>query len=337
MMKRILLTGGSGTVGREVLGQLCELPERHEITVFDMKSRSTVSFFRKFGNRIKTVYGNISVREEVSKVCDNKDLVIHLAAIIPPLADKEPLLAEAVNVRGTFNLAECTREQSPDAFFLYSSSISVYGDRCWNPWINVTDSLVPSDRDEYARTKIKAEEVVRKSGLKFSIFRLTAIMGINNHKPSALMFHMPLTSKLEIATPADTGRAFANAVNKLDILNGKIYNLSGGETCRISYADFIERSFRIFGLGKADFREKSFAERNFHCGFYEDGDILNEILDFRRDSIDDYFIMVQKGISPVKKILTVLFRRMIKYNLQKKSEPFAAAESGNKEDISHYF
>jgi nucleoside-diphosphate-sugar epimerase len=336
-MNRILLTGGSGTVGREVLKQLCEIPDTYEITVFDIKTPASVSYYRKFKNRISVVYGDISIRGEVSAVCSNKDMVIHLAAIIPPLADKEPLLAERVNVGGTLNLTECIRNQSPGAFFLYSSSISVYGDRCRDPWIKVTDPLIPSDRDEYARTKIIAEEVVKNSGLRFSIFRLTAIMGTDNHKPSALMFHMPLESKLEIATPADTGRAFVRAINKPDLLQGSTYNLSGGEFCRITYGEFINRSFQIFGLGKADFKNRSFAGRNFHCGFYTDGDVLNDILDFRRDSIDDYFDMVQKSISPLQKALTSVFRRIIKNNLQKKSEPLAAVESGNSEEIRHFF
>jgi nucleoside-diphosphate-sugar epimerase len=232
---------------------------------------------------------------------------------------------------------ECIQEFSPLAFFLYSSSISVYGDRNKDPWIKVTDPLLPSDRDEYARTKIEAENIVRNCKLRWSIFRLTAIMGIENHKPSAIMFHMPLESKLEIATPADTGRAFVNALGHLEELNGNIYNLSGGEKCRISYSDFLSRSFRIFGLGKPDFRENSFAGRNFHCGYYEDGDILDDILDFRRDTIDDYFRTLEKNISLFRKIPTILLRKIIKHNLQKKSEPLAAIEENNQTDIKHYF
>jgi nucleoside-diphosphate-sugar epimerase len=178
-----------------------------------------------------------------------------MAAIIPPLADKFPELAEEVNIRGTKNLIECIEEFSPEAFLLYSSSISVYGDRNSTPLIKTTDSLKPSDRDEYARTKIEAEKLIINSRMNWSIFRLTAIMGINNHKPSEIMFHMPLDSHLEIATPPDAGRAFVHALNHLDKLNKKIFNLAGGENCRIIYRDFLSRSFDLFGLGKLDFKD----------------------------------------------------------------------------------
>jgi nucleoside-diphosphate-sugar epimerase len=336
-MKKILLTGASGTVGKEVLKQLCETPDRFELTVFDKKSKNTKSFYKKFRNNINLIFGNISEKNDLHEACKNKDVVIHLAAIIPPLADKYPKLAEAVNIKGTKNLIEYTEEFSPSAFFLYSSSISVYGDRNNNPWIKISDPLIPSDRDEYARTKIEAEKIVAGSNLNWSIFRLTAIMGINNHKPSALMFHMPLDSQLEIATPEDTGRAFVNALEHTDDINKKIFNLSGGEKCRILYRDFLSRSFDIFGLGKPDFKISSFAGKNFHCGNYEDGYILNDILDFRRESIDDYFNKIEESISPARKILTSFLSKIIKHNLQKKSEPLAAIKSSNKKDIEHYF
>jgi nucleoside-diphosphate-sugar epimerase len=336
-LKRILLTGASGTVGKEVLRQLCESTDENEITVFDLETKLSKSLFRKYRGRINVVYGDLADKNDVIKVCRYKDIVIHLAAIIPPLADKQPGLAKAVNVDGTGNLIRAVEEFSPGAFFLYSSSISVYGDRCRDPFIKADDLLNPSDRDEYARTKIEAEKIVRESHLKWSIFRLTAIMGINNHKPSEIMFHMPLESKMEIATPGDTGRAFIKAIDHIDELSGKIFNLSGGEKCRIDYRDFLSRSFEIFGLGKLDFRENSFAGRNFHCGYYKDGDILNDILDFRRETIEDYFETLKKNVSLLQKIPTIIFRRIIKLNLQKKSEPLAAVHSNNEQEIKHFF
>ena len=336
-MRRVLLTGASGAVGREVLKQLCELSDSVEITVFDKKSGDSKSFYRKISNKINLIYGDIASKDDICKACKNIDVVIHLAAIIPPMADKFPEIADKVNITGTKNLVECIEELSPGAYLLYSSSISVYGDRILNPFIKATDPLIPSARDEYARTKIEAEKLIINSKLNWSIFRLTAIMGMDNHKPSELMFHMPLNSHLEIATPADTGRAFVHALDHPDELNKKIFNLSGGEKCRIIYRDFMSRSFEIFGLGKPDFKENSFAVKNFHCGYYADGELLDEIIDFRRETIDDYFIAMKNYISPLRKILTIILRKIIKRKLQKQSEPLVALNTNNSTDIQHYF
>jgi nucleoside-diphosphate-sugar epimerase len=334
---KILLTGASGTVGKEVLRQLCEYPDEIEITVFDRELAGYRDFYKKFSRNLIIVFGDISEKADICKACAGKDVIIHLAAIIPPLADKLPHLAEAVNITGTRNLVRCAEELSPDAFLIYSSSISVYGDRITNPWIKTNDPLIPSDRDEYARTKIEAEKIIADSKLRWTIFRLTAIMGTSNHKPSPLMFHMPLGTPLEIATPRDTGRAFINALKHLDTLNHNIYNLGGGEKCRITYSDFLSRSFEIFGLGRLDFKESAFARKNFHCGNYEDGDLLNDILDFRRDSIEDYFIALKKSIPPAKRIATTILRNFIKLNLERQSEPLIAIKTDNKADLRHYF
>ncbi|HNW97626.1 MAG TPA: NAD(P)-dependent oxidoreductase [Bacteroidales bacterium] len=335
--KKVLVTGASGTVGSEVVKQLCEKNDNIEITVFDKKNKNSERFFSKISKRVKVIYGDISNKEDVCNACKNQDVVIHLAAIIPPLADKQPQLANKVNVIGTKNLIECLEEFSPKVFFLYASSISVYGDRIKNPWIKVTDDLKPSDRDEYGLTKIEAEKLVTNSELNWSIFRLTAIMGAGNHKASGIMFHMPLETKMEIATPYDAARAFVHAVNHLDELNKNIYNLSGGEKCRISYQEFLSSTFKLFGLGDLDFQENSFAKRNFHCGYYEDVDKLHQILDFRRVTIDDYFRYVKESVSPFQKVAASVFKKMVKKSLQKQSEPLAAIKNKNETDLKHYF
>ena len=330
----VLLTGASGGVGIEVLKQLSNA-KKYNITVFDIKSSHSVKTFSPYKSQIEIIYGNIANKQEVAFACKNKDVVIHLAAIIPPLADEKPELAYKVNVEGTENIIKGLEAFSPKAFLLYSSSISVYGDRVENPYIVISDPLIPSEGDEYAVTKIEAENLIKSSKLDWSIFRLCAIMG--KHKVSKLMFHQPLNTSFEIATLSDTARAFVLAIEKQDELSRKIFNLGGGESCRIRYDDFLERSFKIAGLGKLDFAPKSFAEKNFHCGFYADGDELENILHFRKDSLETYFEDQKRNTSVVQKAITTLLRRPIKYFLQKKSEPLEAYRTNDQKEIKRYF
>jgi len=191
----ILLTGASGTVGSEVLKALCKDLNAYNVTVFDVKSRKSQRFFSPFKNKISIVYGDISDEKYMSEICKEKDVVIHLAGIIPPLADDNPVLARRVNVLGTENLIRGLERYVPNTFLLYSSSVSVYGDRVHTPFIKIGDPLTPSDEDEYAVTKIEAEKIIQNSQLNWSIFRLTGIMG-RHHKMSKLMFHMPLETSM---------------------------------------------------------------------------------------------------------------------------------------------
>jgi cholest-5-ene-3beta,7alpha-diol 3beta-dehydrogenase len=331
----ILLTGAAGAVGLELLKQLYAEREKLELTVFELKSLRNRKKLSKFKRGIDIVYGDITNFSDIGKACRDKDFVIHLCAIIPPLADKDPELAYKVNVTGTENLIKNLELHSPGSFLLYSSSISVYGDRQKDPIISEGDPLLPSEGDEYAKTKIRAEQLIRNSRLDWSIFRLTAIMG--KHKVSELMFHMPLSTKLEIGTPEDTGRAFIRALDNRDRISKKIFNLGGGEACRTSYKDFLVRSFAILGLGKLSFPDKAFADKNFHCGFYGDGDELENILHFRKAGLESYYSKLENSTNSMNRLLTVLLRGVIKRILLKQSGPYRAFIKNDKIMKAHFF
>jgi nucleoside-diphosphate-sugar epimerase len=332
--KRILLTGACGTVGFETLQHLVEHTD-YEITVFDIKTKKSLKKLAPFRSRVEIIYGDITNREEVLKAARNKDVAIHLAAVIPPLADTEPEMAYNVNVKGTQNLIYALEKSSPDCYLIFSSSISVYGDRINNPEIIVSDVLQPSAGDQYGQTKVLCESLIVQSKLSWSIFRLAAIMG--NHKMSKLMFHMPLETPIEICTPKDTGRAFAKAVEHQKKLEKQIFNLGGGEHCVILYKSFIDKMFDAFGLGEADFPQKAFAEKNFHCGILKDGDDLDNILGFREQNLNDYFQMVRQRIHPLQKKATFLFRSSIKKWLLWQSDPYKAYKKGNLKEMNHFF
>lgn len=334
-MKNVLITGASGTVGYEALQQLLA-SNKYNITVFDKKTPNAEKKYKSLSNRsFDLVYGDLNNDSDLKKVSKDQDVVIHLGAIIPPLADEKPDLAYAVNTLGTRKLIRNLEKHSPNAFFLYSSSISVYGDRINNPDIKVGDPLLPSEGDEYAITKIESEKIIQSSSLQWSIFRLAAIMG--NHKVSKLMFHMPLETPVEICTPEDTARAFVKAIEKQEELNGKIFNLGGGENCRLTYRELLEESFQIMGLGKLDFPEKSFAEKNFHCGYYADGDQLENILHFRRDDLKAYFSKVENSVPAVQKVATSIFKKVIKKRLLRVSEPYHSYKNQDTQMMQRFF
>lgn len=331
---KVLLTGASGTVGSEVMKFLTQ-HEDVELTVFDVKSKKSKKIFKPYFNLMRLIYGDITNKNQVTVVAKNQDVVIHLAAIIPPLADENPVLAHKVNVEGTQNLIAALEEESPDAFFMFSSSVSVYGDRLENPDIKIGDPLTPSAYDEYAVTKIKCEKLIQESKLSWTIFRLGAIM--KNHKISKLMFHMPLETVMEITTAEDAGRAFANGVWKKDELENRIFNLGGGSECTLSYKDFLEKSFELYGLGALDFDPHAFATHNFHCGRYSDGDELENIVHFRKDNLESYFAKAEKDISPVTKFLASVFKSPIKKYLQRQSEPLHAHLQNDEKAKQRFF
>jgi len=334
---RVLITGASGTVGSALLKQIMDYEHEYDITVFDMDTKKIKNKFKKYKNRINCIYGDITDPHDVDAASMNQDVVIHLAAVIPPLADKNTSLAYRVNVLGTRNLIEALETYSPGAFFLYASSISVYGDRVINPEIRIGDTLDASEGDYYAGTKIEAESIIKNCRLDWSIFRLTFIAGVKNHKISPIMFHVPLDTRIEIATPEDAARAFLHAIGKRRNLLCRTFNLGGGDACRCTYRDFLKRSFTLYGMGKLNFPLNAFAKRNFHCGFYMDGDELDDILNFRRETLDAYFHRVKMHISGIQRFFTRLFSPSIKRALLNRSDPLKAKRKKNADLIRRFF
>ena len=336
MKPKVLLTGAGGNIGYATLQELLKT-NKYDITVFDLKSGRNKRKLKPLKDKIRIIYGDISEKRDLLPAIIDQDYIIHLAAVIPPFADDYPPIAYKVNTLGTQNLVELAEMFAPNAFLIYSSSVAIYGDRLDNPYIKTSDRLKPSEGDQYAKTKILAEKIIRKSKLTWTIFRLSAIFGIKNHKIGKILFHMPLETPMEITTVDDTARAFVKALEHKDDLTGKIFNLGGGEKCRILYREFLERSFRIYGLGKLDFPPEAFARANFHCGYYADGDILENILHFRHDTIESYFEQVEKGIGKTQKILTRSVHKTVKNILLKKSEPMKALKEKNHEMIRRFF
>jgi len=331
--KRILLTGASGSIGKHALRFLSERPDELEVICLIHQHEKIKKEWKNKSSKIHFVKGDITRSSTLNEITKNIDVAIHLAGIIPPLADKRPDLANEVNVEGTANLINALERNSPEAMVIYSSSISVYGDRINDPHIYLNHPIKPSYGDEYARTKIEGEALLKTSKLKWTIFRLAGVMDPNRNKPEAVMFHVPLNTSFEICTTRDCGRALANSLDHLEALNGQVFNLGGGESCRGPFAEYLSKAFELSGLGTPKFPEGAFATSNFHCGYFMDGDDLEDIIKFRRDTKEDYFRMMDEAIPNWQKVGAYIFRPLIYWGLLQISEPWKALKKSDSEGL----
>ena len=334
MKQRVLLTGPSGSVGEEALAELLRRRHRYEIRVFDLPNRGVRRRLRPFRNEVDVMFGDLRNRDDVARAVEGVEAVIHLAAVIPPRADREHEEARSTNVDGTRNLLDALERQGQSVPFIHASSISLYGDRLAEPWIQVGDAVKPSPHDYYAETKHEGEKLVRASTLAWSIFRLTGVMSMRVGM-DPLMFHMPLATSFEIVTARDCGYAFVQAL-EVEEVTGRIFNLSGGPRCRTTFADYLNRHLSILGLGKDLLPPEAFAEGNFHCGFYRDSDDLQELLHFQRDGLDEWFHHVQDNTNRILPILARAGRPLARRYLLLRSEPFAARKRGDREELERF-
>ena len=334
MKKRVLLTGPAGNVGEEALAELLRRRDRYEIRVFDLPNRRVRRRLRPFRNEVDIVFGYLRNRDDVARAVEGVDAVIHLAALIPPRADREHEEARSTNVDGTRNLLDALEQQGRSVPFIHASSISLYGDRLAKPWIEVCDAVKPSPHDYYAETKHEGEKLVQASTMAWSIFRLSGVMSMRvGFDP--LMFHMPLATSFEIVTARDCGYAFVQAL-EVEKVTGRIFNLGGGPRCRTTFSDYLDRHLSIIGLGADFLPPEAFAEGNFHCGFYRDSNDLQVLLQFQRDGLDEWFQHVRDNTNSIIVILARAGRPLARRYLLSRSEPFAARKRGDREELKRF-
>ncbi|MFX1500504.1 MAG: NAD-dependent epimerase/dehydratase family protein [Promethearchaeota archaeon] len=312
---KILLTGAFGNVGLSTLKEM--LRRTYDIRIFDIKNNRNKRLANKYKKKVEIFWGDIRNYKDVLKAISNIDIVVHVAAIIPPRADKNPKLAEAVNVGGTINLIKAMKKQVIKPKLIFTSSVAVYGDRLENPLINLEDPLNPNMDDEYAKQKVKCEFLIKNSSLDWAIFRLTYIVSLNKLHMDPLMFEMPLDTCIEICDTKDVGLALAQAVECKGIW-GEIMHIAGGKKCRISYREYLNKMLSIFGIGFERLPEIAFRQnKGFHCGFMNT-EKSQTLLNYQRYTLDDYFNAVKKKVA-FSRLINILFKPIAQKYLLNKS------------------
>lgn len=316
----ILVTGGFGNVGRSTVSACLNMG--HNVAVFESpsalkKAKTGIQkLIRTRWQKCRMVFGDIRSPADVQKALscfdDGPDAIIHLAALIPPAADKDPRKTRDINVGGTAHLIEaCAKSPRPPTLVL-ASSIAAYGDRISDFWIRASDPLCPSDI--YSRTKVECESLLRQSGLNFAILRLSYVVWAKWLPFDPLLFSMPPETRLEIIHTEDAGRAFAAAASTPEAW-GQTLDIGGGPLCRTSFRAYLDRIFRYFGLGDSSFLpDSTFAKDSFHCGWYEDSDYADSVLHFRRKTLEDYYEEVRwetRHISPFVRLAGPIARQWL--------------------------
>ncbi|WP_336802216.1 NAD-dependent epimerase/dehydratase family protein [Kaistia sp. MMO-174] len=181
---RILITGGSGFVGRPLVRLLSA---GHNVLVYDALRFGRDRFTASELERIELVEGDVRDQDQVQRVMEafRPEVILHLAAIhFIPQCERDPLTAVTVNVAGTVNLLAAAPK---GCRFVLASSGAVYRpDEA--PHREDASSLEPSD--VYGLTKLQAEQYLqhfaRSRELAGIATRLFNVVGSGETNPHLL-------------------------------------------------------------------------------------------------------------------------------------------------------
>jgi UDP-glucose 4-epimerase len=176
---KILITGGAGYIGTELVYNLLLQPQVELIIVYDNLSRGNYNFFigtKKIDKtRLKFIEADILDSRRLKKALQDIDIVYHLAAkVTTPFSDQNPHEFEQINHWGTAELTYAL-EESKVKKFIYLSSVSVYGSS--KEEVDVDSPINP--KTFYGISKMRGEEHVNRmfSKLPTYIIRLGNVFG----------------------------------------------------------------------------------------------------------------------------------------------------------------
>ena len=314
----ILVTGSSGLIGSEAVQYFDR--QGHSVTGADnnmrreffgpagdttwnlRRLRETTRQFRHFDLDIRS-------RELVFDLFKQSrfDLIIHCAA--QPSHDRAaeiPLVDFDVNVVGTVNLLEATRQHVPEAVFIFMSTNKVYGDAP-----NELPLVETETRFDYARQEdfhgisescrldqslhslfgaskaaadLMAQEYGRYYGLKVGVFRGGCLTGPAH---SGVELHGFLSYLIRVAVRGEPytihgyqGKQVRDQIHSLDVIRafecfarnprrGEPYNLGGGRENSASVLESIAAVEALTGK-KIDWRYEDRNRRGDHICYISD-------------------------------------------------------------------
>lgn len=248
MSGTVLITGAFGLVGTDAVRRFAADGWRVVATAHRKASQ-------ELPPRVETRWTDLTdpaqVRSLVAEV--SPDVIVHLAAVIPPLVYRDAAFARKLNVGATASLVSAASDQPKPPRFLHASSTAIYGSR--NPYrhpelLGLDTPLRPCEL--YGGHKLEAEELVRSSSLDWVVLRLGGVFSVD---PRAMPFSrdmvyfgtsLPSDGRVHAVDTRDVAAAFAAAAHH-DVV-GEIFLIGGDESHRLRQGEIAPAMVAAQGM-----------------------------------------------------------------------------------------
>jgi UDP-glucose 4-epimerase len=175
-VKRALVTGASGFIGRHLVRRLVQEGYQVRVLVRSTRFRSATSHV------VETMEGDIRDTTKVKEATAGVDTIFHLAGRTHALSElsDDDATYHAVNVEGTRNVLEGAVAGGVQGI-VFASSVKVFGEESQEC---LDETAAPRPASGYGRSKLEAEELVqayaKTTGLQGVSLRLPLVYGTGN-------------------------------------------------------------------------------------------------------------------------------------------------------------
>ncbi len=245
----ILITGGAGYIGTELIYALEKENAIDSIVVYDNLSRNNYNLFlgrsKLNSKKVRFVKGSILDSRKLTIEIDKADIVFHLAAkVTTPFADYNPHEFDQTNNWGTAGLTYLI-EESNISKFIYASSVSVYG--ASEEELNIDSQLNP--KTFYGISKLNAEKHVdrlRNSNIETYTLRLGNVYGYSKSMRfdsviNKFMFEANFKNHIRIYGDGHQMRSFIHINRLCNLLKGVVL----GNTLKPDVYNLVEHTYSV--------------------------------------------------------------------------------------------
>ena len=227
---------------------------------------------------IQRIQGDVTEPDTVIKACQGVDVIIHLAALLPPRSEADKEFTMSVNVEGTRNLTRILKNLKVVPI-IFASSISTYGITAMEE-LPVDEEHIQQEHNYYSESKIEAERLIRSSGIPYVIFRIAPISVADLVElPEIIPYRRD--QRVEFVYVLDAAQALFEVARNPSTL-GKTFNIAGGPSWQMTGAEYIREFYDALGVNVSPV----FSEEYTALDWYDTS--RSRFLDYQRTTFNGF-------------------------------------------------
>jgi len=284
-MKRVLVTGGAGSIGIDLSRRLSE--NGYKIRVLDLP---VCDFSGLDGiDGLEVTPGDITERKDLEKALSGVDTVVHLAALLPPKSEEDQEKTDLVNVQATRTLVDIL-QANPTTHVVFASSVTTYADTTGeNPPITAAHAGNPASI--YARSKIEAEKIIHSSGCPFTILRISGISIATFMEPPEIWPFTP-DQRMEFVNRDDVVTAIFQSVVR-EQARETVLNIAGGPSWQMIGREYVKAIYDVMGVPP---EEAVYQDGPGSFDWYDTSD-SQKILEYQETTFPQFIRLLEKDVA----------------------------------------
>lgn len=167
--KRILVTGGTGSIGSYIIQRICDMNVQ-KVIVFSRDEEKQYFMKQQIdSSKVDYIVGDIRDFYRLSSIFYGIDYVVHAAAMKQvPIAETNPIETVSTNIIGTENVLRCSIQQQIEGVVCLSSDKAVSPSNCMGMTKGICERLIRSSNTDM-KTKVSCVRLGNVLGSKGSV------------------------------------------------------------------------------------------------------------------------------------------------------------------------